>query len=374
MSVMKFKLCKLNNRSLISLNGRDAFSYIQSFITGDLRKASPAVNGVMLNASGKILSDVMVYVLNGNPSRRQLTLSATTYERFGIDGQDSDSLLVECDSQLAIPVRDTFFCFKIRRKVAVSQASEYNLFSLYLDPKSIPQLTPGNLPLIENLSSNDIIISQDPRIGPFNYRVLSRLGHNSVDAIMNLLSHHVPYSMEGASLSEYQKFRYLIGMAEGASEFKPCYLHPLDCNVDYMNGFSLQKGQFTGKDAPSRRKIKSSNLLRLMPIEFLLPPGHTNDSMKSLNFGWNTEVTDRCGRIVGKLLKRNGQQGLAFLNLRRVISNDFLLLHRSSGYYFKTWLPFWWPRSAYLPYFDGRRELLPLPQISSSLKTFSKSP
>lgn len=371
MSAIKFRICQLSSRSVIHVNGRDCFSYVQSFMSGDLREASPAVNGVVLNAAGKILTDVLVYVLNGNPAKRQLTLRATTYKRFGIDGQENDSLLVECDNKLAQPLRDTFYYYKIRRRLSVSKASEYNIFSLYIDPKSLPFLSSNNLPEIENISSNDIIITKDPRIGPFNYRILSRLGHNSVDSIRNIISHHVPYTVDEATLSEYHLFRYKMGMAEGCDEFKPCFIHPLDINVDFMNGFSLTKGQFTGKDPPYRRKVKPSNFLRLMPIEFLLPSGETVKEMQGMNFAWNTDIVDKNGLFAGKLLKRRGQNGLAFLKLKTVIANNYTLFHPLSGYSLTAWLPFWWPRSAFISLFEKQKHLLPSPEVLSGSNLYT---
>ncbi|XP_074598653.1 iron-sulfur cluster assembly factor IBA57, mitochondrial-like [Brevipalpus obovatus] len=360
MSSIGFKVCQLTNRSLINIAGRDAFSYVQTFTTCDVRQAAPAVYGLMVNAAGKTMADLMCYVINGNPTDRQLALTAVAHQRFGIDGEPSDSLILECDSKLAEPVRKTFFTYKIRRQVTIAHAPEFKLFSLIPDVNSISELVQRPLSTIEEIKSDDLIITRDPRIGPISYRILSRLGHDSAESLIPLLSHLTSSSIKETNLLDYHLFRYKLGIAEGMNDYRPYSISPLDLNVDYMNGYSLTKGQFIGKDQSSRRKLRDLTRLRLMPVEILLPL----PKVKNINFAFATHIVNREGGFIGQFLSRKQTYGLALINLNRAIRCNFDLYHKQSGAKLSIRLPFWWPRETLLECFSRKQDVLPSPSLT----------
>ncbi|XP_015786446.1 putative transferase CAF17 homolog, mitochondrial [Tetranychus urticae] len=340
-SILRYRIVNLAHRGLLQVTGSDTFPYIQSVITNDLRVPSKIVYATFPNAVGRVLLDLMVYKINGNPSERQLMLNAVAYERYGTDGRPEDSLLIECDANLLEAARKTLFAYKIRRQVTISHACDYDLFALYPDIEDVHRLNRADLPELSQIFSPDLIIGQDPRIGRFSYRVISRLGLKSIDSLIPLLSHQIPYPIVESSLSDYHRFRYKMGLAEGKDDYKPCFSNPLESNIDYMNGLAYSKGQFTGKSIISRSSAKSSRKYRLMPIKLLLPD---TPKVKELNLAFGTRIfSNDKQQLIGKLISRKGCHGLAVLKLTGCLNNNFQLHHLESGVEVNTWFPNWWP-------------------------------
>ncbi|XP_053201250.1 putative transferase CAF17 homolog, mitochondrial [Panonychus citri] len=342
-SILRYRIVNLSNRGLLQVTGSDTFPYIQSVITNDLRSGGKIIYGTFLNAMGRILLDLMVYKINGNPSERQLMLNAVAYGRYGIDGKPEDSLLIECDYDLLESARKTLFAYKIRRQVTLTHASDYNLFALYPDIDNIQMVHGHDLPKLSELFSPDLIIGRDPRVGCFSYRIVSRLGGKSVDSLLPILSHHVPYQIVESNLTDYIHFRYKMGIAEGKNDYRPCFANPSESNIDYMNGLAISKGQFTGKRVIARNAIKASRPYRLTPIELLLPE-NLQDRNK-LNFGFGTRLTSKDKqKVIGKLICHRGRYGLAVLKPFECLRNQFQLHHLESGVDVNTWFPVWWPQ------------------------------
>jgi folate-binding Fe-S cluster repair protein YgfZ len=342
-STLKYRIVNLTNRGLLQVTGSDTFPYVQSVLTNDLRLTGKIVYGTFLNAMGRILLDMMVYKISGNPSERQLMLNAVGYERYGIDGKPEDSLLIECDSDLLECARKTLFAYKIRRQVTISHASEYNLFALYPDIDNVHAVHPSDLPCLNELYSPDLIIGRDPRVGSFSYRIVSRLGHKSSDSLLPILSHHIPNPIVESNLFDYHQFRYKMGIGEGKEDYKPCFANPSETNIDYMNGLAVFKGQFTGKRVIFRQAVKAHRPYRLTPIELLLP--ENKEDRKRLNLAFGTRLLSKDKQYeVGKLISHKGRYGLAVLKTFACLQNQFQLHHAESGVNVNTWFPAWWPQ------------------------------
>lgn len=345
-----YKAVKLSNRGLLQLSGKDCFSYLQTLVTNDLRSNSSAIYTSFLNIIGKVLMDFIVYKQSGDPRGRQLTLTAVNQQRFGIDGNEDDSLLLECDLNLLTPAYKTLFAHKIRKEVVIDIASDYQAWAIYPSLDDHRSMDLNQLPNVNSIVSKDILFVNDPRSKLIGYRFVTRLGGNSFNDVSSQLQDIMGYSLIEADLKDYRLYRYKLGIAEGLDDFRPCFYNACDANIDIMNGFSLIKGHFVGRPTFLKAKILERNVSRIMPIEFNLPEGESNSYLNKLNLSWSTVLTDPSKSVqIGTMINRKGKFGIALINYSKAAKYDLKLFHLQSQLTAQTWVPFWWPKSKLIP-------------------------
>jgi folate-binding Fe-S cluster repair protein YgfZ len=298
----------------------------------------------LINSNGRTLVDVFVYKPSTESTdvsiNRNLVLAPFHVDSFGSGGLETDQLLIECPSKMGKALARMFFAMKIRKKVTIEEY-DTNIWSL------IPHdtgLWKEHHQRIQETSSSDIVVSKDPRIPVFGFRVVSSLPIDNISSLSQFLGLQ-DEEVQEASLSEYQRFCYSLGVGEGDTDHPEGFAYPLECNADFLNGVSFQKGMFTG-DWITGRNYRKGVKSRLMPIIF---PGVTDKQLKSNQVAPWTQLSLE-GESVGVIRNLNGNIGLACIE-QRLLFNKYLkkrsnqyfeLKHVLSNLSVLSYTPSWW--------------------------------
>jgi len=79
----------------------------------------------------------------------------------------------------------------------------------------------------------------DPRIPQLGYRLLTRIGGNKFKDVVKYID---AKNVEEGQLNHYQTYRYKLGVSEGYDDLLSGYYYPFECNGDYLNAVSVDKG------------------------------------------------------------------------------------------------------------------------------------
>ncbi|EPQ31612.1 uncharacterized protein PFL1_00945 [Pseudozyma flocculosa PF-1] len=237
------KVATVPDRGVIEVKGRDTVKLIQGLVSNDVRKLERGDVDLMLacfaNAQGRMLADVLIHRLP--PAE-----DGTPRWLFDTDARTMPSLLSFIKK------------FKLRSKVTLKDVS---------DQWSVVQLWSGAgsaTPPAELLgSSEDRVVSLDPRAPDMGYRAVVRNGQDRLSALSGAAA-----EVDG---SEYTVHRIVQGVAEGAIDFPEASSVPLENNIDYMNGVDFRKGCYVGQELTARTHHTGVVRKRIVPISFYLP-------------------------------------------------------------------------------------------------------
>ena len=352
MSCIKFLATRLTNRSVVRLTGPDTLPFVQTFLTNDLRHLIGGETGRLhclyshlINTNARTLVDVFVYKPSIESTdisiNRNIVLAPFHVDNFGTGGRETDQLLIECPKRLSAALTRLFFAMKIRRKITVEEYKA-NIWTLVPHDTS---LWKQHRERLQETSSADIIISRDPRLPSLGLRVVSSLPTDSLTSLRQIL-HLKENEVQETTITEYNKFRYRLGVSEGDVDHPEGFCYPLECNADFLNGLSFKKGMFTG-DWVIGRNYRKGVKTRIMPISF---PGITTEELKRRHVVPWTELS-LDGQVVGVIRNRIHSLGIASIEQRPLFNRclnhedarqEVELTHVLSGLPVLTWIPFWW--------------------------------
>ena len=287
-------LVSLTSRSIVQVNGKDSAKLLQGLFTNDinlLRGDNTSIYSMILNVSGRILYDVMVY---GETDKE-------------------DSYLLECDRSISEELVKYLKRYKLRSKVYFNH-TDLNVYALI------------------NCPYNDEIALQeqencfkDPRLDQLGYRILHRDSEADVTAALR-----VNTTVENLSLSDYITFRYKLGISEGRNEVDNGI--PLEHNVVSLNGVSFSKGCYVGQELVARAHHTGVIRKRIMPLTF-------QDSHNNLTIG--DTIRTEAGKRVGKLIGLNGQVGIGLMRVKEsLVDGASFCIQEKTVVPTK---PDWWP-------------------------------
>ena len=119
--------------------------------------------------------------------------------------------------------------------------------------------------ILKEVISDDFQIVNDPRIPHMGYRLLSRIGGNTFEDISKLIEDK---RIEEGNLSHYRRYRYKLGVSEGYKDLLSGFFFPFECNGDYLNAVSVDKGLHSNKSE------FVSNDLFILKVSTLLKKRH----------------------------------------------------------------------------------------------------
>ncbi|RWS03701.1 putative transferase CAF17-like protein [Dinothrombium tinctorium] len=327
----EFNVSKLTNKAFLRLSGVDAFSFVQTFVTNDIRRLQNdgCIYGFVLNINSRILADLFIYRLNDRLqlSERELVLNETSKDRFVQSKGDSyDQLLIECDSNLCKSIAKTFFAHKLRKDVKIEFANEYSVWAVF--PNNI--LKNQHLPSFQ-LTSNDFIFVRDPRLTSFGYRFVAKLNSNHLNT-SSIVKNMVHSQIRESNLRDYRRYRFKLGIAEGFDDFGHARMFILESNAHLLNATNDRKGLFIGEKMTSRILKSEKIRRRIMPIKF----ERVNSDVFS-----GSLITSFDERPVGSVVSVDDKYGLALLSSSHA-EKECELLHPHSKQLLSTHIPFWW--------------------------------
>ncbi|KAJ2882253.1 ccr4 associated factor [Coemansia aciculifera] len=211
----------VTGRSVISVSGADASTFLQGMQCNDMVQAS---DGGMftgfLAPQGRMVADAFVYTV-------------------------ADGFLIEVDARVSGRVLKALQFYRLRAKVTIRDMSaEHTVWSVW-----------G--PDTPSVSATGAAAGAEDRRAPLmGQRLVMPVDHKP----------SLPAQFEERSDSEAKMRRILKGVAEGADDFVPGVSVPLECNLDYMGGVHFSKGCYVGQELTIRTHHRGIVRKRLLPL------------------------------------------------------------------------------------------------------------
>ncbi len=198
-------LVHLPERSLITIKGPDAQSFLQGLVTADLGRLEigKASYGALLAPQGKILFD------------------------FFVIREEADRYLLDCHRSQHDALEKRLQFYKLRARIDI--ATDYvRAVHAVLDDHA-----PGAV--------------RDPRPADMGDRLYSR------------------QAPAAAAADEYHRRRIALGFAEGGADYPSGEFFPHEANLDQIGGLSFEKGCFIGQEVVSRMEHRGTTRSRILP-------------------------------------------------------------------------------------------------------------
>ncbi|WFD00128.1 ccr4 associated factor [Malassezia yamatoensis] len=317
-------IAKLQRRSVLALEGRDTYTFLQGAITNNVKvleedqqsaHADPSCirnvfYSAFLNPQGRTISDALMYP---------------------VAKPDLPSVLVEVDSDIVDDLMKFLKRFKLRSKFNMNNVSKnWNIYQVW-GPDAEKAL---NLPAI---SKEGGIVAQDHRAPFMGWRVLL-----PSEASISITTHT---DVSEVSSDEYKAHRMLCGVAEGASELVHGASLPLEACIDYMQGGTHSTNALHGSNsAPVSRHVDPSWDLDFAKYS-------TDVRLVTQDQPESSEDKPKRARSAGKFLGGVHNVGLALLRLEQVEqtldsnANKMLIIESEDGPSLQLHAsrPDWWP-------------------------------
>lgn len=243
----------LENRAVFSIEGKDAFKFLQDTICNDMRTVTlqKGISSGALNAKGRLLFDFLVFV---NPH------SPVTQQNPETKPDKPVSYLIECGRNQLDPVMKHFTKYKLRAQLTVTDFSQQIRVFQAMGPNS---LTLGDSAASATGSDKKWAAWNDPRYSKIGSRVYFWASSPDDVPPLNAQFEPVPFSV-------YQSLRIMHGIPEGIEDMPSGESYPLESNFEYLNGVSLEKGCYLGQEFTARTYHLGQVRKRVMPV-FLRP-------------------------------------------------------------------------------------------------------
>lgn len=301
----------LNKRTVLKLSGPDTNNYLQSMMTNDIRKidSSPTIFSLLLNSSGRVLYEILLYKI------------------------DQNEYLIEYDSSAFDYLDKHLIMYRLRKNVKIEPLKYYSIWAIYPDFEATNSAYQENLNVMSDSlkNKNGVIVSViDPRTNLLGVRVITTKDLN----LLNLMSVNNFKCIQGDS---YRTYRYKLGIGEGVIDHPPGSCLPFDTNVDFMNGVSFNKGCYLGQELTARIQFTLNITKRLMPV--ILEPKDTYPE-----FPPECTILNEKKMKMGRLRSHLGPFGLALLKYEESLKSGNLII-KDFDIKLKTYKPKWWPEN-----------------------------
>ncbi|XP_020278534.1 putative transferase CAF17 homolog, mitochondrial [Pseudomyrmex gracilis] len=317
---------RLDNRSMLRVNGYETSTFLQGLITNDMKhleEGAPNIYTLFLNIKGRVMYDAIVY-----------------------KSQENDSYFVECDSQIVDSLQKHLKMFRVRRKIDIEHVGDklkvWSMFDSFktFDTKATvdenrkrnPEgmIFPcGTLNSKTSKFIDNIMIYEDPRLPDLGLRILAESQIDEHEIIKHLDSD--VFASKG--VENYRAFRYKLGIGEGVHDLPPGKALPLEINCDYLHGVSFHKGCYIGQELTARTYHTGVVRKRLMPLVF--------ENIVDKLIAYDEKILDESGNVVGKFRGYVEKYGLALMRINESLSAQQLSV---LGINVKVVKPTWWPQ------------------------------
>ena len=269
---------KLNNRSLISFEGKDVVSFLQAIITNNVNKlkANRSIYSALLTPQGKILNDFFLFKNNNK-----------------IHLDTSKDFLKDLEKKLDL--------YKLNRDIKIIKLKSFSYFIFYGDSfHKIFNLLPkeGFYKTIDKR-----IIFNDPRKLNLGCRIicLDKKNENEIKKI-------IKRNNINKNFYEYEKLRILNCIPDIKKDGLYNNAYMLQYNFDNINAICWKKGCYVGQEVTSRMKHKGSVKKKLYTIK-----SYSGNFKKEVYIKKNNE-------IIGKVTSYCENIALGLMEIKKIQS------------------------------------------------------
>jgi folate-binding protein YgfZ len=246
----------LEDRSIISVKGAEARSFLQGLISNDMEECAPGrgIYAALLTPQGKILFEFFVV-------------------------EHGDRFLLDCSSARAAELIKRLTFYRLRAKIEIAAAPELTVTAVW---NGGPQA----------VSEAGIAAFADPRLPTLGVRLIGPLPL-------------VQSAIAGAQTGDYRSHLLRFGVPD-SGDVPPDSVFALDAGFEELRGVDFRKGCYVGQEVTSRMKHRASARRRFLiaEVEGDLPPPGTK--------------LEASGREVGTLATGTDGRALALVRLDRV--------------------------------------------------------
>ncbi|KAJ2547495.1 ccr4 associated factor [Coemansia sp. RSA 1933] len=236
-------------RAVIQVTGVDSSEFLQGMQCNHMPTIDQGGSGMLtafLTPQGRVLADAFVYPKNVGVNISQ------------------PSFLVEVDEHVKDRILKTLQFYRLRSKVMIRDVTEkYDVWSVW-GPASASLVFKG-----ETAAAADVWLA-DGRAPGMGVRLLLEK--------KNAPEPSLPAGFERVAAERYTLRRVLKGVPEGAGDFAPGLMFPMETNLDYMHGVHFNKGCYVGQELTIRTHHRGVVRKRIVPVLF----GQKGDDASSL--------------------------------------------------------------------------------------------
>ena len=250
----------LENRSILSLSGKDALVFLQNIVTNDLNNYSYSYN-YLLSPQGRYLYDFFVLKLS------------------------PDQLFIDIDSISAQSFLQKLTIYKLRRDIEIK-----NLASEYLVLYSR-----------EKMEINEGVIASncDPRFSKLGFRsIVESSCANKLELVGNNL---------------YMQDKYEFTIPDGRDDLITGNSVVFQFGAEELSAVSFSKGCYIGQEVISRAKYQGITRKKLFKL--------VSDKKIAFN-DIGTEITDLRGEKIGIFCSSYNKLGIGLLNEEKYLGLD----------------------------------------------------
>ena len=250
----------LENRSILSLSGKDALVFLQNIVTNDLNNYSYSYN-YLLSPQGRYLYDFFVLKLS------------------------PDQLFIDIDSISAQSFLQKLTIYKLRRDIEIK-----NLASEYLVLYSR-----------EKMEINEGVIASncDPRFSKLGFRsIVQSSCANKLELVGNNL---------------YMQDKYEFTIPDGRDDLIAGNSVVFQFGAEELAAVSFSKGCYIGQEVISRAKYQGITRKKLFKL--------VSDKKIAFN-DIGTEITDLRGEKIGIFCSSYNKLGIGLLNEEKYLGLD----------------------------------------------------
>ncbi|MEL6979672.1 MAG: folate-binding protein [Pseudomonadota bacterium] len=234
-------------RSILSVAGADAESFLQGLLTNDVAAASAerAVYAALLTPQGKFLADALLW--RPEPERFVLDMAAA----------------------FAPDLKKRFALYKLRSAVTIEDAADLGALALWAEAAPSEALARAAQETAREISA--VASGPDPRVAALGWRLIAPR-----DSISRLAP--------AATTDEFQAYerkRIAEGVPAAGLDLRPNDGFVLEYGFERLQGVDFQKGCFVGQEIVARMKHKSTLKKGLYRLRYEGPDPAPGDEILS---------------------------------------------------------------------------------------------
>lgn len=261
----------LRDRSVLRIEGKDAFKFLQGLTTNDLallhRRPITSIYTNILNVQGRVAYDILI---SPSPESPITSDPGSTPQHF--------DYLIDCDSNVVSDIQQHLLKYKLRNKFTITDlTNKYQVWSLFgknvtysplakLDgPNSHLTIQQDESQPIYGVSGEleswwrgkkDGLLVVDPRYEKLGARMI--LPHSETPTL--------PSEFVEVPNSIYNYYRMQFGVPQGPEELQKDSALPLEGNTELLNGVHFHKGCYIGQELVARTHYSGLIRKRIFPF------------------------------------------------------------------------------------------------------------
>lgn len=216
----------LAGRTVVSVGGPDARSFLQGLITNDIHKAtlSRAIYAALLTPQGKYLHDFFIIEFDG-------------------------ALLLDCAADGVDDLIRRLTMYKLRSDVSIDdRTGDLQVYAVLGGWADGPGASPGDAKAV-----GDGIAFTDPRMAALGARLILPAG--------------TAPDMATGEFEDYERLRLSLGVPDGPRDIEVERTLILEADLDELNGVDFHKGCYVGQELTARMKHRGKVRKKLIPVE-----------------------------------------------------------------------------------------------------------